>query len=451
MFISSQNGCLPPAGLLPPRSPSPTPTIPVTLRRGRARRLSSLLLALAAACCARASLAQRAGRDAGLCRVREVSRFPLALADGRHAYVEPQAVAASAGRVLVAGSPSYLWNGARGAPTRDSIFGVVLAAGGSARAIPSPVPARLVLGARALGRGDGGWDVAFVEMEPGYSAREDASAPVARLRAGVYDGRAWRGLETLPATGGWTPDSRNPSALVRTGEGLAWAVPVTRPGGAGVAVFERRGGRWTVEVVPTGVASGYPALAWSARDGLLLAVVRADPAARSDVNSLFLYRRRPRWTPAGLAQRGGAAPIHFPTLTMLPDGPVATWWSVVQRPAGLLREARTAPLRPGAVPVTLDSTVSAVVPVAAGPAGLLWVTGHAGPGLAPELRFVRVTERGAASVGRIPDPYRGEASAVSPAPGEVLVLGPVLDPSPDHPSLVTLFIRVRVDCSAARR
>jgi hypothetical protein len=221
-----------------------------------------ILVASGAFAVALPALGQGGRESAGRCSVSEVSRHRMVVEGNLNFYVEPVTMAESGGEVLLAGTPNILWSRHSGAQTKlvavDSLFGAVIASDGSARTVPSPIPAKLLGSIRALGRGDGTWDVVFAELPARESARPDTAV---RLWYGVYDGSRWTAVEQLPLPPGAHLHPLHASPLVRQGDTLVWALVATTAGHhRDVVLFQRRGIGWHAELVPTRGA-GYPG--WS--------------------------------------------------------------------------------------------------------------------------------------------------------------------------------------------
>ncbi|HYW05855.1 MAG TPA: hypothetical protein VE913_02800 [Longimicrobium sp.] len=399
------------------------------------------------------------------CAVREISREKLSVEDGLAMYVEPVALESSGGDVLLAGAPNYLHRRVPGGRARhvpsDSLFGAVIAPDGSARTVRSPIPTKRLGSIRALGRGDGTWDVVFAELIP--TERSSPPDTAARLWHGVYDGRRWTLMEPLPLPPNTWLHARDASALVRHGDTLAWAVEGSTPGfNRDVVLFERRSGRWSYEIVPTRGAS-YPVIAYSDSLGLLLAVVRADSKwgnpdstrGGQDGNSLFLYTRHPTWTISRRVAHGIHEPVDYPSLVRSGDNVVLTWRAETEGGAETRAVVNVLNGPPDQV-VVVDSSIagwrsgsSMVVPLG----NHLWITRHAPPGgHSSELRFLRASPRGASAVGQLPSPFLSRFIATSVGPSDVLLTGTLEEFSredPNRPDLVvSLLLRVRVTCDS---
>jgi hypothetical protein len=389
------------------------------------------------------------------CSVRETSRDPLTVEDGRLLYVEPGTFSVSGDQVLLAGTPNFLTTRAPGgevvALVEDSVFGAVLAADGTARTVASPVDGRLVTGVRGTPRAGGGWDVVFAEVTGpgGGTTRPDTAA---RLWHGVYDGRQWLGLEELPRPSGVTLHPRLASSLLRYGDTLAWAVSASRPEGPRqIALFQKRDGVWSHEIIETQHARVN--LAHSEELGLILVVVQADVTLRSDGNSLFLWARSPEWQPLRRLVHGyGEGVVNDVAFSLAADGGVATWHTSVWEAEGTARiEMRAMRGRleyQREAMVVVDSSVTGfgtwLSPVV-GPGGArIWITDHVPTdGRRSELRFTTESGGSVAVLERMPNPYHGFIAAVTPAPGEILLTG--LHYVPNR-YIVSLLLRTRIRC-----
>ncbi len=396
-------------------------------------------------------------------------------------YIEPTVFETNnRGDILLAGAPSLiLTRDERGKPdlVTDSIFGMILGADRRKRVVPAPIDAKRVADIRASPREDGSWAFAFAELE--RSQKPGETSRVAHLWYGVHDGSIWSSLERLPLPAKWQPEPYYSSALVQRGDTVAWAVRVTEQGRAAarVAFFERRGGRWSYEILSDGIrpdygmtsvpayGTAYVALAHSDTLGFVLAIVQSDyvftgavqkgEIGRSDAGSLFLFVRRSEWEPLRrvvFGSRDGEA--HHPSLSLSRAGDALTWWAEVTGPAGTRREARTMlgnlEERNERV-IPLDSTILwSNIPLAPEGGMRLWVTDHIAPSGLPdrEIRFVGVTSEGESQLlGSIPNPYTGLFfNATSPAPSEVLISSAVIEPADSM--LYSLLLRARIECSA---
>lgn len=393
------------------------------------------------------------------CRLHEVSRQRLTAPGGRPLYVEADAfVADGRGNVLLAGTPNYLWKvspqGEIIGLTADSVFGAVIARDGTARLVPAPMDPKRIRGIRAAARPSGGWDVVFADVP----ADSSTSTRAERLWYAAYDGSRWSALEALPVPRGAMLEMSFTSSLVRSGDTLAWALtPAIGPSRRDVSFFQRVGGRWTHEAVPTTNAADVD-LAHSDSLGFILAVVQPDLRLQeADGNSLLLWTRQPDWRIARRLVHGrGEGRVHDPSLVRGLGGLIATWWSPVGQGTETRHELRAryvdaqAPVQPA---IVLDSDVplgSETAPVVLQGRVPLWMSTHrlsADPRRdSSEIRFVTVAGGEALEVARLPNPYRMRSAVAAAAPGEVLVSGMEYV---ENRFAFSLLFRMRVGCERA--
>ncbi|HET6229083.1 MAG TPA: hypothetical protein VFE05_03325 [Longimicrobiaceae bacterium] len=385
--------------------------------------------------------------------MREVSRSRLTVEEGRSLYVEPSSLAAMQGDVFIAGAPTYLFArpaaGRRWSPAgTNSVFGALVHPDGGAQTVPSPLGSGLTAGPRVLGRDEGGWEAVFAEQER-PSAKVSERVPIRGLWYGRFDGGNWSRLERLPLPVDGQVLPWSASALVRAGDTLAWAMVVHRSGERDdVLLFERRGGRWTSELILVRTAS-YVALAYAPGRGLVLAIVHPDSTVRSgDENSLFLWSRTPAWHPWRRLALGGPEPVHEPVFSATASS--LGWLAMVRGAGHSGYEARALAAPAEASPeeaIVVDSDAMAAIPLNPRGAGAVWLTRHLPTKTSSELRVVRRVGTSVAVLGSAPDPFVGFAGAVATGPSEMLVTGAAVD-SAD--SLVaSLLIRLRTECRPA--
>lgn len=389
------------------------------------------------------TLAPPASERAGGCRVTEAGRDTLAFADGRVAYVEAQTLVADGGAVLLAGSPAYVFARRAGGDLvhrpDDAIAGVVIGPDGTARPIPPPLAGRPATQFRATSLGDGRWGAVFIETEPGSEFPDEV--PVAPWY-GTFDGQRWTSLERLPVPEGEV--SLFPvSSLKRRGERLAWALTVDRePSWGEPVVYTRAEGTWSRETWPFNVT--YVDVAVSDGGGVVAALVRSDTTLPRDGNSLFLYA-------ADRLQRvalGRDQPVHEPSLVLGPTGAL-TWYAIVPSGETFRHEARAVvgdlPWHGGPV-LRLDPDVHRIgyLPTPAGRP--LWLADHVSSTENRSLRLIGLTAGRPSVLWEAPSPYEGSAAGIALTEREVIVAGPRVDRS--GPSLVTLLIRLDLDCPA---
>ena len=383
------------------------------------------------------------------CTVTEVSRSPLVIDANREMFIEPMVVLPSRGEIFLAGSPNYLYApGTAGEArdfVRDSVFGAVIGADRRGRlvTVPPRIDPSRVASIHGAVLPDGRWAVVFAEVKhPWVGGVPDT---IVTFWHGVYDGRAWSRLERMPLPTGGAFLKAGASDLIVRGDTLFFAARLeTSAGDWNVALFERRRGRWMLDVLPTRGAS-YVQLTY-ADSGLLIAVVRPDYSLPADISSLFIHARTEPWSSAHRVARGWTERIYEPAFTTSSRGRMLTWW--VAMPSGTRRaRAIVGPLRSDTRVLTLDTSTSLVRAVP-GRTGLpVWVSEHHANGIEPELRYHTIVADTVTVAGRTATPFTGPFATASTAPDSVLIAGPLLRSESANPSLVTLLIRLRVACA----
>ena len=393
----------------------------------------------------------------GLCSVRELSREPLLVEGGRALYVQPVILEPNGqGETLLAGDISFLlerrppddrWRFVR----EDSTFGAIIPAAGEAVVVPAPISTRLIGGARALARADGGWDVVFAQVHD-YTG-EERPTTVERLWYGTLHGARWTRLEPIPllSSVGDTLDTIHPSSLLPVGDTLFWAAPLRRPGLDAVAIFSRRGGVWDHEIVSAW--GNYPRLAHSDSLGLVLAVVGPDRTLPADANSLILWTRQPEWRPYRMLVPSSREQVYDPWISFAPGREAAGWVAGVEDERGPRTEAHaiSGVLSPATPVAVLDSALHAhgvfvVQPLEPVPGVRLWVLEHR---LADRqgtiLRVVQESAgRHATVLDSVPASFPAGFRAALPAPGQLLAAGAEYDAA--QGVIVSLLLRFAVDC-----
>ena len=386
---------------------------------------------------------------AGTCTVREVSREPLVVDRAREMYVEPVVVQPSGNRVLLAGTPNYLFQ--PGFPgmardfVRDTAFGAVLEPDGSAHLVPAPsqVDSRLIADPRALPLSGGGWEVVFAELKiPSDPQYQDT---VVAYWYGVFDGRAWNSVERLPRPAEGLMEPNASSDLVQRGDTTAFAVPIGTSNGRDVAIFERRAGQWSLDVLPTR-RGAYPRLTFSDSLGMLLFLVRPDTTMRRDINSAFIYAKDPSWRALRKLLPGSPEPVHNPVVSRSSSGPVLTWMVRFDGGGNRARAAIGPTERAITEVIALDSDVVHIATVRGFEGPPFWVADRVNAEGSREMRFVTTSGSTAVVAATGPAAYTGYFSATGIGASEILVSGPLFRSAPPNPSLVTLLIRSRVEC-----
>lgn len=415
------------------------------------------------------------------CGVREVSRLPLILKDGREVYLRATTFSASQGDVLLLGTPNYIFERSPAGEIiggeHNSVMGAFLGRDGPLRLVPAPVPATRVAGVRSHGRSDGGWNVVFAEMAEPYDSDTERDNTVAHLWYGVFDGSEWTELEQIPLPHRsiiTESQVNSSSALVHQDGELAWSLRADQADSwfNTVVVFERKGGNWSAEVL-TGVRAAYSALTYSDSLGLIMVASHPDPrgwdnpdalrdtlagsAGAFDSNSLFLYVRDPTWRIMRKVLSGTDAPVHNPILTRkLSDG-VMVWSSPPPGQIGVsfAQDLWAMPgdqlLRPGGevIPIGSGAVRHMLVEAPDGRAIIVFEVPHSAT--EGEVGFAQISSSGSVRrLGTLSNPF-GLYSMfpVAPEADEILLAGAALTQTEGVlTGAVTLFIRLRIECES---
>lgn len=419
--------------------------------RVRPVRWTAAFLLLLAGCAHAPAL--RTHPSSKLCEVREASRDSLFVEGGRALYVFQEILEPNTrGDVLLAGSIAVLQErGADGAwrvVRKDSAFGAVLRRGGEAVAVPAPIPTRLIAAPRAAARPDGTWSVVFAETHG--STGESRPDSAARLWHGILDGNRWIRLEPIPLPDGGSVKTGNAGAPIYRGDTLFWALPFRSPH-HDVAVFSRREGRWTHEIVPTRFAL-YPRLAYSDTLGLVLAAVGSGGDFRA-AEHLFLWTKRPAWQPLVLLVPETRERVIDPWISLDRGREVVSWVGMVTRNGVPRQEAHAilGSLDPASGVTVLDSAVTGWgdVPVRPIPGtrdgARLWALEHGESGGATKpIRIIQDVDGSPVLRTSGDAPFVSGFAAAMPDPAWLLLAGGVHDPG--RQLLISLVLRYRVEC-----
>ncbi len=390
------------------------------------------------------------------CDIQRISESRLTVGDSWELYVEPNALVASGGELLLAGSPSYLWrrdsDGALHLEPQDSVFGVVISESGAAKIVAAPVASRLIGGVRAIPLNSGSWSVVFAEMTPDYEFPRPGK--VARLWYGVLRGREWESLEQVPYPEGVQFDFSQVSNLLGRGGALAIAIPVALPQGLGGVVFlERRfDGSWVHEVIDAPGAT-YATLSLDTERGYALGIVQADLSIDEGFNALFLYFREDHWKNPQRIIRGENGSVFLPSLTLGREARgVLTYSSEVPSDGG--RSEGRALLHPQSPnpdvrAIVVDSSSIGLFPIIARNGGVVWVSDHVALGGEREIHVISGVGGDSLIRRRFSSPYEGPFVASFGSDDEVVLAGPFVEKKGDSVLLTTLLLRVRLSCVSA--
>lgn len=419
----------------------------------RGKRLV-LGIAITTLACAGTEWNAQSQRVTASCDAETVSEDRLTTNDGAEIYIEPMAMAATAaGAVLLAGVPNYIWLPKEQHVTgaRDSILGVIIDATGTTELVHAPISPRRIASVRSAARDDRSWFVTFMELETEANALREGS--VVRLWYGVLEAGAWTQLDTLPIPPAVNVLTVHASNLAARGDTLAWIVQTEAASGQrSLAVYQKHANIWSFDVLTLPYVS-YAEPAFSDESGLVLAVVAGDPYASHPAQGLSLYGRVPEWRLLNRL-RSDSVPVHSPSVSSSFEGPMLSWWVAISESGRNRREGRAAM----ATSLSDDSWIVVDSAIAEGyigvgeiPGGHLWVSDHVGDRGQRDLRIsLRPAGRDVIALKRLINPFTGLIAATLTQPRDVLIAGPLFDPSGQGPVVVTLLLRIRVECSDTR-
>jgi hypothetical protein len=427
---------------------------------GRANKCRDRLAAFAVAASlasAHVALAQRPSCRAGVTASRD-----LGTAEGRTIYIEPVSLVADRGTIFLAGHPNYVFRG-DSLLSRDGIMGAIWRSAGSAHLVMSPLPRRKIGDVRLAPIARHRWAAVFAEL--GSDRPFPQNQRVIDLWFAVFDGQSWTEPERLPRPPRGVIRSSAASSLVATAGALSIAYPLdsvssTLPQTSNVGVFSRRGGRWSLKVIPTFMA-GAVSLASVGRHDLRLAVVQPDTSQPSDGGSVFLYATDTAWRNLGKAIAGGESYTDNPVMRWS-GGRLSLSWHARPSNGASFGVARTTRLTmpfmrgsPAAMPtddiVTFDTTSMRVTELTKGE-HQIWISEHVSGtvGGAPrrEFRIYADSSGTPALIARVPDNFDGTefAAQLTTGPDRLLIVGPSLKRKEVGGVLTTHIVELPLEC-----
>lgn len=394
------------------------------------------------------------------CTARELSRARLIVEGGRELYLEPVVFAVSGERALLAGKPSYIFRNRAPGDTADLesrhvIFGALIEPDGTARTVsPPPVNDGKVTAVAAAASGVNSWRVIFAELD---SIATNYPQVISAYWHGMYDGTRWSALERLPQPEGVSLLYSDNSQVKESGDTVVWAALARVANGRhGVALFERRGGAWSHLVPTTPFASGVEVVHVPTL-GFVLAVFKNELRPAHSFRTLFFYPRRSNWQLHRKIELGEDPTIVGGKLHFSAETGMVTWMGRAEDAVGSRLELRAmvgALLDHDAPVIIVDrDAIPQFAPVAMSGGEVAWLTYHSTvPGDSTgtgDLQLVRLSDGIPEVLWRTPQPYLGPFTATAYSASDVLIAGPVLDR--DHELLVSLIIRLRIDCEGGGR
>lgn len=406
-------------------------------RTGRGPIVTGLLLLLMCG-------AVQAQEAASACGVRETERWPAVLENGSHVYVEPIDLTVIGERALLAGTPTYVTP--PGQTGRDAVFekntiaGLMLTADRGAVPVPWPVPDRHFRVMRAAALADSTW--VFFFDESAAQATIPDTLPLVDLWFGRWDGARWREIERIPAPPRPGVKTVAPSSVVPFGDGFAWALPYDNglgDRGAQILLREGTGWRWEVALARHGT---YVEL-WPDGSALAAALTTSDGKRNMGTNPLFRFARDTAWTMGPMLSPGGDEPVYWPRALRSGDRIALTWRSFIA-PDWHTQAILDVDAKPVVI-TTIDPSMS-YLDTLIGPDGrVIWATEHVAPDDGRTLRFARHAVYRVEPLGELPSPFRGRSASERFRDG-LLVAGPRFSEAADQVALITLVLRLSIDC-----
>ncbi|MEO6445578.1 MAG: hypothetical protein ABIZ91_00940 [Gemmatimonadaceae bacterium] len=417
----------------------------------------------------------RGAREAAApqCRVGKAKVGRLTLPGVRGAYIESSTFVSAGQRVLLAGTPNYLWtapapggkagtetpsgvrdssagNGAPPAVARDSIFGAVRDASGRWSAVPIPAPGRMFTDPRAVASGDGLWDLIFLEIPaPLRMANNDT---IVGIWHGQLRGNRWEFARRLDVPPEFQVRLLLSSRLARRGDTLTWIAPmgVGRGGWTDDAlVLERIGGVWRHRRVGRPTAGGVATVLGNGPRALVLTSTNTSNEEEGP-RSLFFHAADSLGAARYRVTAAEPSTVNHPEAEWSDDGALAVTWLSLRTGGGIEYEAteldqhgreshrvRFAPE---------FSRVWSVRPRGSR-APALWIAERRRTGSAADsLRLLEGTERGVRTVAALSNPFMQTASVLLIGTQTLVANGPLLSSTPSGPMLETLLLSVGLEC-----
>ena len=392
--------------------------------------------------------ARLAAQAAETCTVREADRWPVRLEDGTYVYVEPVDLVELDGRLLLAGTPTYEVPPDEVGPdakfVRNGIAGVMLEPGRRARRVPWPLADRHLKVLRSATDPAGGWLTLFAELDGPSTIPETGN--LIGLWYGRWDGERWAEVDSIPMPPRPEPKIANTSSVVRHGSGFAWALPFEGEmrDDRGAVVLFREDGSWHWEIIYS--RHGVYAELWERNGELSAALVTTLGGVRRDRNSLLLYRRDPEWREDALLVRGLDDVVHKPLALRSGDRVVLTWLSYLE-PDWRLQAYLDVPADTTEI-LTIDPSMSRGDALRLAEDHVVWAWEHVEPDDARTVRLADEAGSRIRALGEIASPYTGRFAAERSGDGAVLLAGPRLSKDPQDVTLLSLILRIEIDCEA---
>jgi len=393
------------------------------------------------------------------CETREISRERLHWAQDSILYVGTlSATTDSKGEVLLAGVTNFHFIKTLSSHWRLSeaeVFGALIERDGSFRSITNPAISGQLGGVQVLARPTTGWDVIVAEVE--RTSLDNRSTDTKRLWHAVHDGDKWISKIALPLPDSLELHTQALSRLVRHGDTLFVAAPISVKGkGTRLALWMSNNAEWNLSILPVPIPI-YADLGVVDGLGLSIVAVHPDLDRRSGSGTLFLWTRDPEWkrkTRLLPPEWRGGHPQH-PAIETNPVQSL-TWFDTPNDRASP-RKLRVllgdlGQLQTNAYVLNESAVLSrAPAPLHGTRAGALWVSLHRDPNEGNEnlaivhLEISRIINNSVQTLLRIPLPYAMNIASTVVDSSTILVAATIAEPDALLP--YTSIIRLHVSCN----
>ena len=273
----------------------------------------------------------------------------LELPDGRIVSVDAKSVAASGGAIIALGPFVYTFP-ANASPTTspvpgDPVVGVLIDPNGVARLVPSPLPDRNVVIARAAAAPDGAFHVLFVTGIDSVDTTSPADS--ATIWYAHFARGSWGTPQRVWQTRGAALDPEFTSDLLGQNGSLAFVFPFAddrSPGsGGGLVMLRRQNGRWSSDTLRTYLRPPAARAKYLTNDTLVVLFSQRVRGAKAE--DVYLARVRNGWTVPIRIGGNDVRPVSDLSLVMVHDGMVASWstWQWLDATSNVIEWSRIAP------------------------------------------------------------------------------------------------------------
>ena len=381
----------------------------------------------------------------------------LELPDGRIVSVDAKSVVASAGAVLALGPYGYTLP-ANATPTTsplpgDPMAGVLIDANGVVRLVPSPLPDRNVVFARAAAARDGAFHVLFVTGIDSVDSTGPADS--ATIWYAHFARGSWGPPQRVWQTRGAALNPEFTSELLERDGSLAFVFPFvdyqSAESSGGLVMLRRRNDRWSSDTLRTYLRPPAARAKYVTNDTVVVLFSQSVRGAKAE--DVYLSRNRSGWTAPIRIGGNGVRPVSDLSLVMVQDGMVASWstWQWLDAASNVIEWSRIGP----------DGTQSAASVVDSGavtyPFELVTVGGrplwlHQGEPYGSTVTWALAADGDGLFRGRLTMPFHNSRpKAVTASPDRTVLLTMKRGTAGAEPMIASWMTDVRIRCPRAER